>query len=113
MPLASDGPECFGAPADRALDAQKGEGAMSIITEVRSQKSRGSSSGGFGGPDRYTVVLRVPAGALVPRALQAPVLARRGITVLYRGEYYSRHGWIRGMARRVTDEARHVAENSV
>lgn len=62
----------------------------SHILEVRSQKSRGSGQGGFGGPDTYVAVQSVPAGVQPLLALNAKVAAKRGIKITHFGEGYSR-----------------------
>lgn len=58
---------------------------------VRSQKSVGSGSGKFGGPDRYVVVLSWDGDVEAPYTLRRDVLAARGIKFEYMGEGYSRH----------------------
>ena len=60
------------------------------IIEVRSQKSVGSSSGKFGGPDCYVAVQIVPDGVTPLRNLNRIVAEKRGITLKYFGEGYSR-----------------------
>jgi hypothetical protein len=57
---------------------------------IRSQHSRGSSARAFGGPDRYVAVLIVPDNVEAPKVLNHSVLKKRGITLKYFGEGYSR-----------------------
>ena len=64
---------------------------MRAIVEVRSQHSRGSSSGKFGGPDTYVSVQIVPEGVKPLACLNYSVAAKRGIKIEYCGEGYSRN----------------------
>lgn len=64
---------------------------MTRVYRVRSQHSRGSSGGGFGGPDAYVMGLEIPDGAVEPGCLNTSVLKKRGIRWRYFGEGYSQH----------------------
>lgn len=64
---------------------------MKYEVHVRSQHSKGSSNGQFGGPDTYVAVTMAPDNAEVPRALNQTILQRRGIKIRYFGEGYSQH----------------------
>lgn len=63
---------------------------MTYKIVTRSQKSRGSRVGRFGGPDQYMAVLVLPEGVEEPTALREAVLAKRGITMYRVGEFYGR-----------------------
>jgi hypothetical protein len=76
----------------------------------RSQRSRGSGAHQFGGPDRYVMVVAVPPGATLPRALNTKVLKRRGITYWWCGEGYSHHTGPRSMLFKARARALQLAE---
>lgn len=59
--------------------------------EIRRQHSRGSSSNMFGGPDTYVSVQIVPKGIVKLKCLNISVAQKRGITIKYFGEGYSKH----------------------
>ena len=64
---------------------------MKALIEIRSQHSRGSSASKFGGPDRYIAVQLVPDGQVPLNYLNHTNAAKRGITIHWCGEYYSRN----------------------
>jgi hypothetical protein len=57
--------------------------------EVRAQKSRGSASGRFGGPDTYVAVQIVPDGVEPLACLNHRNATLRGIEIIHCGEGYS------------------------
>ena len=59
--------------------------------ETRAQKSIGSSNGAFGGPDTYIAVQVVPDGTEKLVYLNRRAAKRRGITIHYFGEGYSKN----------------------
>ena len=63
--------------------------AKTAHVEVRSQKSRGSASTHFGGPDTYVMVQVVPEGVAPLRCLNRHNADLRGIELIYCGEGYS------------------------
>lgn len=65
--------------------------------EVRSQKSKGSSQGHFGGPDTYVAVQIVPEGVERLTALSQPSAKKRGIEIRYFGEGYHNHSGPKSM----------------
>lgn len=77
--------------------------------EVRSQHSRGSRVGGFGGPDRYVAVQVVPEGAERMATLNRKTAALRGIELIYVGEGYSNRRGPRSMLGKAICEAREIA----
>jgi len=62
---------------------------VTAYVEIRSQKSVGSSSGVFGGPDSYVAVQVVPEGATRLKTLNLANAKMRGIEIIYCGEGYS------------------------
>jgi len=75
--------------------------------EIRSQHSRGSSGGGFGGPDTYVAVQIVPAGVTKLTALNRQAARKRGINIIYCGEgYYRRQATERSMLGQALAKAR-------
>ena len=78
---------------------------MQYLLEVRSQKSRGSSSG-FGGPDTYVAVQVVPEGVEPLRALNQDVAKKRGIVIHYFGQGYNQHSGPRSQLGRALAEAK-------
>lgn len=64
---------------------------MNYHLEVRSQKSKGSSLGRFGGPDRYVAVQIVPEGVEKLSVLNRSHAAKRGIVIHYFGQGYHNH----------------------
>ena len=80
--------------------------------EVRSQKSIGSGSGRFGGPDSYVMVQVVPEGVERLKSLQHRAAENRGITLHYIGEGYScNKSTTRSMMGRALAEAKVLADN--
>lgn len=79
---------------------------MQAFMEIRSQKSRGSSANKFGGPDTYFCVQLVPAGAKRLKCLNRNVARKRGITLIYCGEGYSRR---KQTNRSMYNKAKHKA----
>lgn len=73
---------------------------MKYVIVSRSQGRKGGRRG-FGGPDRYAMLLAVPEGVEVPSVLNRARLARLGIEIEGYGEYYSQHGYVRGLAAQV------------
>ena len=65
--------------------------ARIATVETRSQHSRGSSAHRFGGPDTYVAVVIAPVGVEMTHALRSDIAAKRGVTIKYFGEGYSRH----------------------
>ena len=61
---------------------------MKKILCIRSQHSKGSSKGHFGGPDTYVAVQIVPDGVAPLFYLNSAAAARRGITIKYFCEGY-------------------------
>jgi len=61
------------------------------MVEIRGQHSRGSSGGGFGGPDTYVAVQIVPDGVDPLKVLREDIAAKRGIAIKYFGTGYFRH----------------------
>ena len=79
--------------------------------EERSQHSRGSSGGGFGGPDTYVAVQVVPEGVERLTCLNHSVAARRGIEIVYCGEGYSRRQkTTRSMLSQARAKAQQIAD---
>ncbi len=83
-----------------------------IVT--RSQPSHCGRSG-YRGPDHYVAVVLVPEGqqfdpARTPVNVQA--LKRRGIRVLYCGEYYGQHQGPRSAYGAAMAEARRIAHDA-
>lgn len=76
---------------------------------IRSQHSVGSSAHRFGGPDTYVAVTIAPVGVEVPRVLRQDVLEKRGITIKYFGEGYSKHTGPRSMLGRAIADAEQFA----
>ena len=62
---------------------------MQAFLKIKSQKSRGSGNG-FGGPDTYVAVQLVRSGQTRLESLNLKAAAKRGITLLYCGEGYSK-----------------------
>jgi hypothetical protein len=75
---------------------------MRILIE-RSQSAKRNSRG-FSGPDTYLAVLDVPSGAHVPKVLRESTLEKRGIKVLYRGEFYGAYRGPRSRYNAVKEE---------
>lgn len=84
---------------------------MKAYVEVRSQKSVGSSRGGFGGPDRYVAVQIVPDGVEPLGCLNPHVAKKRGIEIKYFGEGYSKNTGPRSSFGRAMKEAMEFAES--
>ena len=79
--------------------------------EERSQHSRGSSGGRFGGPDTYIAVQVVPDGVERLTCLNHSVATRRGIEIIYCGDGYSRRQkTARSMLNRARAEAHRIAD---
>lgn len=57
----------------------------------RSQKSRGSGLGQWGGPDTYVAVVGMPEGVEFPRYANRKVIRDRGGVYEWIGEGYSRY----------------------
>src|SRR5262245_9356732 len=74
--------------------------------EIRSQKSRGSAEGRFGGPDTYVAVQEIPEGVEPLYYLNYYNARRRGIKIHYMGEGYSAHRGERSMLGRALAKAR-------
>ena len=74
--------------------------------EIRSQHSLGSSSTRFGGPDTYVAVQVVPEGATPLQSLQEHAAVKRGITIKYFGEGYSKHLGPRSMLGKALAKAK-------
>ena len=79
------------------METEKKENGYTFVVEERTQHSVGSSNGRFGGPDRYVVVLKVPVGQIVPEYLNRKVLAKRGISIIFWDEGYSKNDGKRSM----------------
>lgn len=99
---------------DATARQRKGQAMSDLIHRVmiheKCQKSRGSSGGGFGGPDRYVAVTVAPPGVITPQSLNGEVLAKRGIKILWCGEGYSRRQKTdASMLNRARAEGRRVA----
>ncbi len=62
---------------------------MTAYIEIRSQHSKGSSGGKFGGPDTYVAVQVVPEGVSPLKVLNRKVAAKRGIKIIHCGQGYS------------------------
>ena len=80
---------------------------MKALIEVRSQKSRGSSNGKFGGPDKYIAVQVVPDNSEPLSSLREDIASKRGIQIIYCGEFYSRST---GPRSRYADAMRYAQE---
>lgn len=65
--------------------------AKSYYLCIRSQHSRGSTANRFGGPDTYVAVQIVPEGVTPLQSLQEQAAKKRGITIKYFGEGYSKY----------------------
>jgi hypothetical protein len=84
---------------------------VTAYVEVRSQSPKGSSSGGFSGPDTYVAVQVVPEGVTPLTTLNRNVASKRGIKIIYCGEGYSnRQATPRSMLRQAKAEAQQIAE---
>lgn len=70
---------------------------MIVEMHERSQKSIGSGSNMFGGPDTYIAVTYTPDNQICPKYLNKLVLATRGIKIIYCGSGYSAHRGPRSM----------------
>lgn len=79
------------------------------IVCVRSQHSVGSSSGGFGGPDRYVAVQIVPPGVEPLQCLRRDVARKRGIELRYCGEGYWKNDGPRSMLGKALATAHEIA----
>jgi hypothetical protein len=84
------------------------------LLEVRSQKSRGSGHGKFGGPDTYVAVQVVPNGVEPLQALNRDVAKKRGIEIHYFGEGYNQHKGPRSaLGRALADAKAFIARMSL
>lgn len=84
---------------------------MRYFVEERKQKSVGSCSKRFGGPDTYVAVIGVPDGVEAPYNLRQSTLHKRGISYKYFGEGYSnRQATYRSALGRAQKAAREYAE---
>ena len=81
---------------------------MTYQIVTRSQHSRGSRSGRFGGPDQYMAVLVIPEGVTSPYALRADSLRKRGIEFHYVGEFYGKSTGPRSRYAQCAAEAREL-----
>ena len=79
-----------------------------IVVE-RTQHSKGSGNGKFGGPDTYVAVLLVPNSAQVPEIMNRKVLKERGIKFISFGQGYSRNSGPTSMLGKARKEAEEYA----
>lgn len=77
---------------------------------IRSQHSHGSSANMFGGPDTYVAVVTGPAPLKPSTPLQRDRLARKGYTIQYCGEGYSRNSGPRSMLGQAIAKAERIVE---
>jgi len=70
---------------------------MRYEIRIRSQHSKGSRRGNFGGPDTYVSVLAIPDGVIAPASNFRAVMKARGISYTYIGEGYAEHSGPRSM----------------
>ena len=80
---------------------------------VRSQHSVGSSANRFGGPDTYVVVVTGPEPLNIHTPLHRDRLARKGYTITYCGEGYSRHSGPRSALGRALAHAAEIVSTEV
>ena len=85
---------------------------MKYELHTRSQHSRGSSIGRFGGPDTYVAVTIALNEAIVPYVLNRAILAKRGIEIKYFGEGYSQHTGPKSMLAQAIADAKKFIETS-
>lgn len=78
--------------------------------ELRSQHSKGSSSGNFGGPDTYVAVQIAPMGVEPLKVLNRKVAKSRGISIRYFGEGYGRSTTVRSMLGQAKLNAENFAD---
>lgn len=81
------------------------------IVECRSQRSRGSSGGRFGGPNSYWAVQCVPAGVEPLKTLSHTAAEKRGIVIVHTGEGYSNRVGPRSMFHAAKIEAERIASD--
>lgn len=84
---------------------------MKAYLEVRSQKSKGSGLGRFGGPDTYVAVQIVPDGVEKLYALDERSARKRGIQIKYFGEGYHNHCGPRSRLGRALAEAKEFVQS--
>lgn len=84
---------------------------LKAYVEVRSQKSRGSGAGKFGGPDTRVLVQVVPDGEEPLKALNHRVADQRGIELIYCGEGYHKNRGPRSSLGKALAKAKGIAES--
>ena len=79
---------------------------------VRTQKSRGSYHGKFGGPDQYVAVVTAPKNVEIPdnMVLRADTLKKRGMKIKKFGSGYSKNSGPRSSLGRAEKDAEEYAE---
>ena len=83
---------------------------MKAHVEIRTQRSRGSSSHMFGGPDHYVAVQVVPEGIEKLTYLNQRVAKFRNIDIIYCGEGYGEHRGPKSMLGQALEKAKEITE---